>query len=52
VVITGVPASACGLCDEYWFDDTVGLEPSRLLQDHEPGPDEVRTIGWVEAHAA
>jgi hypothetical protein len=52
LVVTGVPASVCDLCDEYWFDDAVGFELSRFLEESEPGPGEVRTIGWVEAHAA
>lgn len=52
LVITGVPARVCPLCDEYWFDDTVGFELARLVQESEPDPGEVRTIGWVEAHAA
>lgn len=52
LVVTGVPASVCEVCDEYWFDEAVGFDLSRLLQEHEPGPGEVHTIGWVEAHAA
>lgn len=52
LVVTGVPAAVCDVCDEYWFDDAIGFELSRLLKDHEPGAGEVRTIGWVEARAA
>ena len=52
LVITGVPAMVCTLCDEYWFDDTAGFELSRLAQESEPDPGEVRTIGWAGAHAA
>lgn len=52
LVVTGVPASVCDVCDEYWFDDTVGFELSRLLQQHEPGSGQVRTIAWPKAHAA
>jgi hypothetical protein len=52
LVVTGVPAAVCDVCDEYWFDDSVGFALSRLLQQHEPGPGDIRTIEWVRAHAA
>ena len=52
LVVTGVPAQVCQLCDEYWFDESIGFALSRLLQQHEPGPGEVRTLSWVEADAA
>jgi hypothetical protein len=52
LVVAGVPASVCELCDEYWFDAAVGFELARLLEESKPGPGEVRTMEWVEAHAA
>lgn len=52
LVVKDVPAQVCLACDEYWFDDTIGFELSRLLQDHRPEPGEVRTIAWPRADAA
>ncbi len=52
LVVTGVPAQVCQVCDEYWLDERVGFALSRLLQLHEPGPGEVQTISWIEADAA
>ena len=52
LVVSGVPASVCELCDEYWFDDAVGFALSRRLQDDEPAPGEVRTIEWLQSNAA
>ena len=52
LVVTRVPALVCDVCDEHWFDDTVGFALSRLLRENEPGPGEIRTIEWFEAHAA
>jgi YgiT-type zinc finger domain-containing protein len=52
LVVKDVPAQVCQVCDEYWFDDAVGFGLSRLLQQHEPRPGQVRTISWFEADAA
>jgi hypothetical protein len=52
LVVTGVPAFACDICDEYWFDDSVGFGLSRLLHEHEPAPGEIRTIEWLRSNAA
>jgi hypothetical protein len=52
LVVTGVPASVCDVCDEYWFDEEVGFALARLLEEHEPAPGEVRRIDWSPAHAA
>jgi len=52
LVVMDVPAQVCQACDEYWFDEPVGFALSQLLQQHEPGPGEVRTISWIEADAA
>jgi hypothetical protein len=52
LVVTRVPALVCDVCDEHWFDEHVGFALSRLLQQPEPGPGEIRTIEWLEAHAA
>jgi YgiT-type zinc finger domain-containing protein len=52
LVVTGVPASVCDVCDEHWFDDVVGFALSRLLQEHEPGPGEIRTVEWARSYAA
>lgn len=52
LVVKAVPAQVCRVCDEYWFDEPVGFALSRLLQQHEPGPGEVRTVSWIEADAA
>jgi hypothetical protein len=52
LTVTGVPAAVCDLCDEYWFDDAVGFALSRLLLEHRPGPGEIRSIRWPQAHAA
>jgi hypothetical protein len=52
LVVRGVPALVCDACDEHWFDENVGFALSRLMQQHEPGPGEVRTIEWLEADAA
>lgn len=52
LVVTDVPAEACLVCDEYWFDETVGFALSRLLQRHRPASGEMRTVSWVEADAA
>ncbi len=52
LVVTDVPAHVCQVCDEYWFDESVGFALSRLLQQHQPSPGEVRTISWIEADAA
>lgn len=52
LVVTGVPAAICQVCDEYWFDDSVGFALSQLLQRQSPSPGQVRTISWLEADAA
>lgn len=52
LVVTGVPASVCDVCDEYWFDEDVGFALARLLQDQTLEPSEVRRIDWSPAHAA
>ncbi len=52
LVVTDVPAQICQICDEYWFDESVGFTLSQLLQQHEPGPGEARTVSWIEANAA
>lgn len=52
LVVTDVPAQVCQVCDEYWFDESVGFALSQLLQQHEPGPGEVRTVSWIDANAA
>jgi hypothetical protein len=50
LVVTGVLASACDICEEYWFDDSVGFGLSRLLHEHEPAPGELRTIEWLRSN--
>lgn len=52
LVVTDVPAEVCPVCDEYWFDDSVGFALSQLIQRHSPAPGQVLTISWVEADAA
>lgn len=34
LTVTGVPVSACDVCDEYWFSDAVGFALAGLLQEH------------------
>ncbi|MBW3578719.1 MAG: YgiT-type zinc finger protein [Actinobacteria bacterium] len=52
LVVTGAPAQVCPACDEYWFDEETGLALAELIRQHRPAPGEVRTIAWVEVHAA
>lgn len=52
LVVTGVPASVCDVCDEYWFSEEIGFALARLLEEHEPDPGEIRRIDWTPAHAA
>jgi hypothetical protein len=52
LVVTGVPAAVCRLCDEHWFDDAVGFDLSRTLRAHEPGPGQVRTVSWFTTQVA
>lgn len=52
LVVTDVPAEVCQVCDEYWFDESVGFALSQLIQRHAPAPGQVLTISWVEADAA
>jgi hypothetical protein len=42
----------CDVCDEHWFDDSVAVALSRLLDENQPGPGEVRPNEWFQAHAA
>jgi YgiT-type zinc finger domain-containing protein len=52
LVVGGVPASICDVCDEYWFDEEVGFALVRLLEERTLEPGEVRRIEWSPAHAA
>ena len=52
LVVTGVPAQVCLACDEHWFEDSIGFELARLLDEHRPEPGEIRTIAWSRANAA
>jgi YgiT-type zinc finger domain-containing protein len=52
LVVADVPASVCGFCDEYWFDEQTGFALARLLQGHVLEPGEIRRIEWTPAHAA
>jgi hypothetical protein len=52
LVVTGVPADVCELCDEHWFPEEDGFELTRLLGEHEPGPGQIHTIDWLGSRAA
>ena len=52
LVVAGVPASVCDVCDEYWFDQEVGFALARLLEEQALGPGEIRRIEWSPAHSA
>jgi YgiT-type zinc finger domain-containing protein len=49
LVVRGVPAEVCALCDEYWFDEDTGFALSRVLEEHAPASGRV---DWVEVQAA
>lgn len=52
LVVSGVPAQVRLASDEYWFQDSTGFELARLLDEHRPGPREIRTLAWSRANAA
>ena len=52
LVVTNVPAQVCPVCDEYWFEESVGFALSELLQHHAPDAGQMHTISWVAADAA
>ena len=52
LVVRGVPAEVCAVCDEYWFDEDIGFALSQVLEDHTPASGRVVTVDWVEVQAA
>jgi hypothetical protein len=52
LVVRGVPALTCRLCDEHWFNEDVGFDLVGLLVRHAPGPGEISTIDWLGNEAA
>jgi hypothetical protein len=52
LVVRGVPAEACIVCDKYWFDEDTGFALSRILGEHAPAAGRVVTVDWVEVQAA
>lgn len=52
LVVRGVPADECPVCDEYWFDEDTGFALAELLAQHRPAPGTVTTLRWHEAVSA
>ena len=52
LVVRGVPAEVCAVCDEYWFEEDIGFALSRVLEEHSPASGRVVTVNWVEVQAA